>query len=81
MLGAIGVFLWVFLVTFPVAIPFIFMRDVERALRTSNAIAILLLFLNGHAYGRYSQYHPWMTGLAMVALGSVLVGFTVALGG
>ena len=26
-LGAIGVFLWVFLVTFPVTIPFIFMKD------------------------------------------------------
>src|SRR5688572_29750371 len=38
--GAIGVFLWVFLVTFPVALPFIFIHDAFIALRVSNAIAI-----------------------------------------
>jgi VIT1/CCC1 family predicted Fe2+/Mn2+ transporter len=80
-LGAAGVFLWVFATTFPVAIPFLFLQDVERALRTSNAIAVALLFVNGYAYGRCSEYHPWWTGLAMVMLGSTLVGFTIALGG
>jgi len=39
-LGALAVFLWVFLTTFPVAIPFIFMTDVGRAMRVSNAIAV-----------------------------------------
>jgi VIT1/CCC1 family predicted Fe2+/Mn2+ transporter len=80
-LGALAVFFWVFLVTFPVAIPFIFMDNLARALRVSNAIAILLLFLTGYAFGRVTEYHPWLTGLAMVALGAVLVGITMALGG
>jgi VIT1/CCC1 family predicted Fe2+/Mn2+ transporter len=80
-LGALAVFLWVFLITFPVAIPFIFMDEVGRALRASNAIAIGLLFLTGYAFGRVAEYHPWLTGLAMVVLGSVLVGITKALGG
>ena len=44
-LGAMGVFLIVFLSTFPVVIPFIFMHNAQRALRTSNAIAIVMLFL------------------------------------
>jgi len=80
-LGALAVFLWVFLVTFPVAIPFLFMDEVGRAMRLSNAIAIGLLFVTGYAFGRIAEYRPWLTGLAMVVLGVVLVGITMALGG
>ena len=80
-LGALGVFLWVFVTTFPVAIPFIFMNDVAQAMRVSNAIAIVMLFFAGYAFGRVSNYHPWLSGLAMVVLGSALVGMTIALGG
>lgn len=80
-LGAIGVFLWVFVTTFPVAIPFIVLQEVARAMRVSNTIAIVLLFLAGYAFGRCAEYRPWLTGLAMVVLGCVLVALTIALGG
>ena len=80
-LGALGVFLLVFVSTFPVAIPFIVMHDAGRALRASNAIAIGMLFILGFAFGRRSARHPWGMGLAMVALGVLLVGMTIALGG
>ena len=80
-LGAIGVFVFVFLSTFPVAIPFIFMHDVGSALRTSNAIAIVMLFLLGYTFGNMTGRHPWLVGIAMVALGAGLVGMTMALGG
>jgi hypothetical protein len=80
-LGAIGVFLIVFLSTFPVVIPFIVMRNAGPALRVSNAIAIVLLFLTGWAFGRITGHHPWLVGIAMVVLGSMLVGMTMALGG
>jgi len=80
-LGAAGVFLLVFLSTFPVAVPFLFMTSALPALRISNGIAILMLFLAGYAYGKCVDRHPWLTGIAMVALGSVLVGLTMALGG
>jgi hypothetical protein len=79
--GALAVFLWVFLITFPVAIPFILMKDVARAMRVSNLVAIVLLFLAGYAFGRVTQYRPWLTGLAMVVLGAILVVITIALGG
>ena len=79
--GAAGVFGLVFLSTFPVVIPFIFMQDVTRALRVSNAIAIVLLFLTGYAFGRIGGRYPVMKGIAMVVLGSILVGITIALGG
>ena len=79
--GALGVFLWVFLSTFPVVIPFIVMRDPVPALRVSNAIAVVLLFVAGYAFGRLTGRHPVWVGIAMVVLGSVLVGLTIALGG
>ncbi len=80
-LGALAVFLWVVLTTFPVTIPFIFMTELGQAMRVSNAIAIVLLFVTGIAFGRIAGYRPAMTGLAMVVFGSVLVAFTIALGG
>jgi VIT1/CCC1 family predicted Fe2+/Mn2+ transporter len=79
--AALGVFVWVFGATFPVTIPFIFFHDVPAAMRISNAIAIVLLFVTGVAFGRCAEYRPWLTGLAMVVLGSALVAITMALGG
>ena len=51
-LGALGVFLLVFLSTLPVVIPFVFMSNAMPALRVSNAVAIAMLFLAGYAYGK-----------------------------
>jgi hypothetical protein len=80
-LGAVGVFFLVFLCTFPVVIPFIFMHNAGPALRVSNAIAIVMLFLTGYAFGRMTGRHPWLVGISMVVLGLILVGLTMALGG
>ena len=80
-LGALGVFLWVNAMTLPVALPFLFVDHVQRAMRISNAIAMVLLFVAGYAYGRQAEHHPWLTGLAMVMLGGALVAITIALGG
>ncbi len=80
-LGAVGVFLLVFLSTFPVVIPFIFMRNAGPALRVSNVVAIVMLFLTGYAFGRITGRRPWLVGISMVVLGSILVGMTIALGG
>ena len=79
--GAVGVFLLVFLSTFPVTIPFIVMRDAMPALRVSNAIAVVLLFMAGYAFGRITGRRPVWVGAAMVVFGSILVGLTIALGG
>jgi hypothetical protein len=79
--GGLGVFLLVFLCTFPVVIPFIFMDNAVPALRVSNSIAVVMLFLTGYAFGRLTGHRPWVFGLSMVVLGMVLVGMTIALGG
>jgi hypothetical protein len=80
-LGALGVFLLVFLSTFPVVIPFIVMSEAGPALRVSNTIAIALLFLTGYIFGRLTGRQPVRLGCGMVLLGVVLVGITIALGG
>ena len=50
--GALGVFLLVFLSTFPVVIPFLVFSRIQLALRISNLIVIVLLFLLGYRLGR-----------------------------
>jgi len=80
-LGAVAVFLLVFLSTFPVVVPFMLMDHVKPAMRTSNAIAVALLFLVGFRLGKYAGVRPWRWGLSMIVLGGVLVAITIALGG
>jgi hypothetical protein len=80
-LAAAGVFLIVFLTTFPVALPFTVIRDPKLALRISNGVAIVMLFLTGYRFGRHAGHRPWRMGLAMVAVGAALVSLTIALGG
>ena len=64
----------VFASTFPVVLPFIVMRNLGPAMRASNAIAIVMLFLTGYAYATITGRNRWLVGIGMVVLGSVLVG-------
>ena len=77
-LAAFGVFLLVFFSTFPVVIPFLFIHEPRLALRVSNAVAIVMLFMAGSAFGRYSGFRPGRVGLAMVIVGMAMVGITIA---
>jgi VIT1/CCC1 family predicted Fe2+/Mn2+ transporter len=78
---AAAIFLLVFLATLPVALPFTFLHEAHRALRVSNGIALLILFLGGYYLGRHGMRHPWGTGLVTMAIGAGLVWATIALGG
>jgi hypothetical protein len=79
--AATGVFLLVFLSTLPVVLPFGFISRPGLALRVSNLVAIVMLFLTGYAYGKYAGYRPLRVGFWMVLVGLGMVGLTVALGG
>ncbi len=79
--GAVAVFLLVFLVTLPLVLPFLFIGETRLALRVSNGVAVALLFLSGYAFGQRAELNPWASGLAMVVVGILLVGLTIALGG
>ena len=79
--GALEVCLLVFLTMGPVAVPFMLIDDPPTALRTSNGVAVLMLFSAGAAYGRAIGRHPAVVGISIVSLGVVLVALTIALGG
>jgi VIT1/CCC1 family predicted Fe2+/Mn2+ transporter len=79
--GALGVFLLVTLSTFPMSVPFFLVGDPTLALRLSHAVALASLFSIGFALGRYAGLRPILTGLAMLAIGVVLVAIAIALGG
>lgn len=80
-LGALGVFLLVFLSTFPVVLPFMTVKDAHVALRVSYGAAVTMLYLSGYGLGRYAGYRPWKVGVAVTLIGLAMVGITIALGG
>jgi len=79
--GAVGVFLLVFLSTFPVVIPFLVITSAVLALRISNAIVIVMLVATGYTFARVTGQNAWLWGVSMVLMGLALAGLTIALGG
>ncbi len=79
--GALAVLLWVFLITFPVVIPFFLIQDAPIALRVSNAIAIVMLGMIGWRLAMYTGFHVMRTILYLVLFGVLMVAITIALGG
>jgi hypothetical protein len=78
---AFMILLLVFTCTFPVALPFIFINNTASALRLSNIIALLILFIGGFSVGKYAGFRPTLSGIAILVLGIILVAITMALGG
>lgn len=75
------ILLLVFTCTFPVALPFLFIQNTALSLRLSNGIALLILFSGGFSVGKYAGFRPFVSGLAILLLGIILVGITIVLGG
>jgi hypothetical protein len=78
---AFAIFLLVFVSTFPVTIPFIYANNVIAAMRISNAIALMLLFITGLYLGKKTGRSKILTGIIFAVIGVVLVLATMALGG
>jgi VIT1/CCC1 family predicted Fe2+/Mn2+ transporter len=79
--GALAIFILVFVSTFPATIPFIIMSDVPVAMRWSNGIGLLLLFITGYYIGKVSGYGPLLVGIGVSIIGALVVLLTIALGG
>ena len=76
-----ALFLMIVVATLPVVLPFVFIDNSKVALRVSNGIAILMMFLCGWSVAGYVGYKKWKMSIAMVLIGIFMVGITVALGG
>jgi VIT1/CCC1 family predicted Fe2+/Mn2+ transporter len=79
--GAIASFWLVFFSSIPAALPFLIFDDAWTALRVSNGILILLLFVTGYRWAQHTALNPWLTGLMLMVGGVVLVAIAIALGG
>jgi VIT1/CCC1 family predicted Fe2+/Mn2+ transporter len=79
--GAIASFWLVFFGSIPAAVPFLFLEDPWIALRVSNAILILSLFVIGYRWAAYTLLRPWATGLVFMVGGVALVLIAISLGG
>jgi VIT1/CCC1 family predicted Fe2+/Mn2+ transporter len=78
---AIGIFLLVFISTFPVVIPFLLVSEPQLALRVSNLVAIILMFICGWLLASYGNYNKIVSSLTIAIIGVLLVGLTIMLGG
>ena len=81
LLAGVQIFLLVFLCTFPVAIPFAIFDDLALAMRASNGVALLLLFIGGFLLAGYAGFRRGITAVVYVLIGLLLVALTMALGG
>jgi hypothetical protein len=79
--GALAIFILVFISTFPPTIPFIIMSEVSSAMRWSNGIGLILLFITGYYIGKVSGYRPYLVGISVSIIGAIVVLLTISLGG
>jgi VIT1/CCC1 family predicted Fe2+/Mn2+ transporter len=78
---ALAIFFLVFISTFPVVMPFIFIQDAKIALRVSNLVALVMMFLCGWSVARYVGCDKWKMSIVITLIGIVMVAVTIALGG
>jgi VIT1/CCC1 family predicted Fe2+/Mn2+ transporter len=79
--GAIACFWLVFASTLPVVVPFLLFDDAFVALRVSNAVLIVTLFLVGYQWGGHANVRPGTAGAIFTVVGLILVAIAIALGG
>jgi VIT1/CCC1 family predicted Fe2+/Mn2+ transporter len=59
----------------------IFQNDQALAIRLSNVVSFIVLFLAGYEWGRYTGTSSWRAGLLVMAVGALLVAVAIPLGG
>ena len=79
--GALGVLALVVAATFPIIIPFMFSSDLELAMRASNVLAVLTMFIGGMILGHHAGGSPLRYGLVMAGIGVTLAAIIISLGG
>jgi VIT1/CCC1 family predicted Fe2+/Mn2+ transporter len=80
-MGAIGVFLLVVSSTFPLVVPFLLLDQTALAVRLSNLVGLVVLFVAGWILARYAGAKPWVGGVGLAVTGAVLIVAIIALGG
>ncbi|HXV76963.1 MAG TPA: VIT1/CCC1 transporter family protein [Candidatus Polarisedimenticolaceae bacterium] len=79
--GAVATFGLVFASTIPAIVPFLVFHDRFLALRVSNLLLLVMLFLAGFRWARATHANAWLFGTTLLGVGLVLVAIAIALGG
>jgi VIT1/CCC1 family predicted Fe2+/Mn2+ transporter len=80
--GALGVAIVAVLAALPVVLPlFIFSSWPAAAIRLSNLVAFISLYLMGYGWGKYAGGKPHRVGLLLLVVGVVMVLVAIPLGG
>lgn len=79
--GAVRVFFLVVATAVPAALPFLLWDNAYLALRISNALLLICLFVIGFLWGRHVGARPLLAGALIMAIGVVLVLIAIPLGG
>ncbi len=79
--AAVLICLLVFVSTLPLVVPLLLVDDPRTALRASHATAIAMLFCLGWRLGDWGGRPPAMSGFLMAAIGVLLAGICILLGG
>ncbi len=80
--GALGHIVVAMVSVIPSLIPLLLLRnDMMLAIRVSNIVSLIVLFIVGHRWGVYTGANPWKTGLLITAVAVLLVLIAIPLGG
>jgi VIT1/CCC1 family predicted Fe2+/Mn2+ transporter len=79
--GAVRVFFLVVATAVPAALPFLIWDNAYLALRVSNALLLVCLFVIGFFWGRHVGARPLFAGTLIMSIGVVLVMIAIPLGG
>lgn len=80
--GAFGSVLVAVVAVAPSLVPlYVLSADLTLAIRVSNIVSFVVLFALGFSWGRYTGVNSWKTGLALAAIGLIMVLIAIPLGG
>jgi hypothetical protein len=79
--AALMIWLVVCGITLPVAVPFLLLGTPQTAVRVSQAVAIVIMFVLGMRLGHWTGKNPVMAGLISAAVGILIAVACLALGG
>lgn len=80
-ISALCVFALVATTAVPAVIPLLFIANSWIALRVSNLLLVVLLFVVGYSWAHFTDARPIYVGLSVMLLGLVMVCIAIALGG
>lgn len=67
--------------TVPILLPFLLVEDTLLAVRASNVVGIVLLFMLGYVWAKRTSGRPFLLGFVMALIGLAMTVMTILLGG